>query len=63
MIILAPKPNLDAPIVAAAAWRTQLELEDPLIERLAQFVSRYQRSPFAPESGAVCTGGVGAPLS
>lgn len=62
MIILAPKPNLDAPIIATA-WRVQLELEDTLDERLAQFVSRYQRGSFTPEPGAVCTGGVGEPLS
>ena len=62
MIVLAPKPGLDVPIVATA-WRVQLELEDAADERLVEFVRRYQRGPFTPEPGATCAGGIGEPLS
>ena len=62
MIILSPRADLEAPIVAAA-WRVQLNLDDPSDERLAQFVRRYQRGPFTPEPGAICWDGVGEPLS
>lgn len=62
MIVLAPKPGLESPIVATA-WRVQLELDDAADERLVQFVRRYQRGPFTPEPGATCTNGIGAPLS
>lgn len=62
LIILAPKPDLKDPIVATA-WRVQLRLDNATDERLARFVSRYQRGPFTPEPGANCTGGIGEPLS
>lgn len=62
LIVLAPKPGLDVPIVATA-WRVQLELEDASDERLVQFMQRYQRGPFTPEPGASCAGGIGEPLS
>ncbi len=58
LIILAPMPELEVPIVATA-WRVQLELEDAEDERLQAFVDRYQRGPFTPEVGASCAfGGV-----
>ncbi len=63
LIILAPRPNLEDPIVATA-WRAQLRLEDASDERLTSFVRRYQKGPFTPEPGADCTfGGIGEPLS
>jgi hypothetical protein len=62
MIILSPRENLDAPIVATA-WRVQLNLEDATDDRLNQFVRRFQRGPFTPEPGAPCWNGVGEPLS
>jgi hypothetical protein len=62
LIVLAPKPGLDAPLVATA-WRVQLELAEASDERLVEFVDRYQRGPFTPEPGATCAGGVGEPLS
>jgi hypothetical protein len=62
LIVLAPMPGLDAPIVATA-WRVQLKLEDAFDERLQLFLNRYQRGPFTPEPGANCTfGGIGEPL-
>ena len=58
LIILAPFPGLETPIVATA-WRAQLELEDATDERLQAFVDRFQRGPFTPEPGASCAfGGV-----
>lgn len=62
LIVLAPKPSLDVPVVATA-WRVQLELEDAADERLVEFLKRYQRGPFTPEPGATCAGGIGEPLS
>lgn len=62
LIVLAPKPGLDAPIVVTA-WRVQLKLENAADERLAQFLQRYQRGPFTPEPGANCVGSVGEPLN
>jgi hypothetical protein len=62
MIILSPRENLDAPIVATA-WRVQLNLDDATDDRLAQFVQRFQRGPYTPEPGAPCWDGTGAPLS
>ncbi|MEW5957403.1 MAG: DUF3105 domain-containing protein [Chloroflexota bacterium] len=62
LILLTPKPELEAPIVASA-WRVRLELDDASDERLVEFVQRYQRGPFTPEPGAACTGGIGQPLN
>ncbi|MFC1974785.1 DUF3105 domain-containing protein [Chloroflexota bacterium] len=61
LVVLAPKPQLDAPIVATA-WRVQLNLNDASDERLGQFLSRYQQGPFTPEPGAPCFDGIGEPL-
>ena len=58
LIILAPYPGLETPLVATA-WRAQLELEDASDERLQAFVDRFQRGPYTPEPGASCAfGGV-----
>ncbi len=62
LIVMAPVPNLDSPIVATA-WRVQLNLDDAADERLVQFVNRYQKGPFTPEPGANCVGGIGEPIS
>lgn len=62
LIVLAPKPELDVPIVATA-WRVQLKLEDANDERLQAFVDQYQRGPLTPEPGANCVNGTGEPLS
>jgi hypothetical protein len=62
LIVLAPKPELEVPIVASA-WRVQLELDHAEDERLQAFVDQYQRGPFTPEPGANCVEGVGEPLS
>lgn len=62
LIVLAPKPGLDSPIIATA-WRVQLRLDDASDERLSQFLDRFQKGPFTPEPGASCTDGTGEPLS
>lgn len=62
LIVLAPKPELESPIVATA-WRVQLELDSAGDERLAAFVDEYQRGPLTPEPQANCVNGVGEPLS
>jgi hypothetical protein len=62
MIILSPREELEAPIVATA-WRVQLNLDDATDNRLDQFIQRFQRGPFTPEPGAPCWDGVGEPLS
>jgi len=59
-LILAPKPGLDETVVVTA-WQMQLTLDEVSDDRLVQFLRRYQKSPFAPESGADCIGGVGQP--
>lgn len=56
LIILAPYPGLDTPIVATA-WRAQLELENASDERLQAFVDNFQRGPYYPEPGASCAFG------
>jgi len=56
LIVLAPQPGLEVPIVATA-WRVQLNLEEATDERLQAFVDRYQRGPFTPELGASCAFG------
>jgi hypothetical protein len=62
LIVLAPKPGLQQPIVATA-WRVQLELDNVADARLAAFVEAYQRGPFTPEPQANCVNGVGEPLN
>ena len=62
LIVLAPFPGLDDPIVLTA-WRVQLRLDNASDERVRAFVERYQRGPYYPEPGAECTfGGVGEPI-
>lgn len=62
LIVMAPKPDLESPIVATA-WQARLRLENASDERLQAFLDRFQRGPFTPEPGAACAGGIGEPLS
>ena len=62
LIVLAPKPELESPIVATA-WRVQLELDNANDTCLAAFVDEYQRGPLTPEPQANCVNGIGEPLS
>jgi hypothetical protein len=62
-VLLAPKPDLEDPIVVTA-WRVQLRVDNASDERILQFIKKYQQGPFTPEPGAQCTfGGIGEPLS
>lgn len=60
--IVAPHPDLPAPVVATA-WRVQLELDGADDPRLRQFVDDFKNSEIAPLSGNRCEGGVGEPES
>jgi len=61
-VLVTPYPNLPKPVVASA-WGLQLPLDDVNDPRLALFISRYESGPQTPEPGAVCSGGIGTPLS
>lgn len=60
-VLLSPFPGLPAP-VAASAWGVQLQVDTAADERLGQFVQRFAQGPQAPEPGAPCIGGIGAPI-
>jgi hypothetical protein len=60
--ILSPYPNLVSPIVATA-WGVRLRLENADDERLLQFIRNFELSANAPEPGALCSRGVGQPIS
>jgi hypothetical protein len=59
--LLSPYPDQLAPIVATA-WGYQLLVDRANDPRLARFISRHERAPWAPEPGAPCSDGVGQPL-
>ena len=61
-VLVSPYPDLPHPIVATA-WGLQLPLDDANDARLPLFISRYEQGPQTPEPGAVCSGGIGTPLS
>ena len=60
-VILSPYPELRAPVVATA-WGNQLDLQDPMDPRLAQFIEYFRLGPQTLEPGALCIGGVGQPV-
>lgn len=61
-VLVSPYPNLPSPIVASA-WGLQLPVNDAGDARLSLFVSRYAAGPQTPEPGALCSGGLGTPIS
>lgn len=61
-VLVSPYPGLPKPVVASA-WGLQLPLDSVNDQRLSLFISRYEQGPQTPERGAVCTGGVGVPIS
>jgi hypothetical protein len=61
LVLLSPKPELEAPIVATA-WQVQLKLDEAADPRLPLFLKKYQNGPYTPEPGAPCSNGIGQPL-
>jgi hypothetical protein len=61
LVLLSPFAGLPTPVVASA-WGAQLQLPNASDPRLAEFVTKYQNSPLAPEPNAPCTGGIGSPV-
>ncbi|MBI5567443.1 MAG: DUF3105 domain-containing protein [Chloroflexi bacterium] len=61
-VLVSPYLDLPKPVVASA-WGLQLPLDDVNDARLSLFVSRYAAGPQTPEPGALCSGGVGTPIS
>jgi len=59
-VLVSPIAGQDASIIVSA-WGRQLELNDTLDERLAQFVNEFTGASSAPEPGGRCNGGVGQP--
>jgi hypothetical protein len=59
--LLSPYPGQDTP-VAISAWGYQLKVPSAGDARLSQFIARFRQGPQAPEPGAVCVGGIGAPV-
>jgi len=52
--------ELPSPVVVSA-WGRQLRLETAEDPRLEQFIQMFRQGPTAPEPGAPCGGGIGAP--
>ncbi|GII90082.1 DUF3105 domain-containing protein [Sinosporangium siamense] len=61
-MLLSPYEGLPAKIVATA-WGNQLTLDKADDPRLPRFIAKYKNGSDAPEPGALCTGGVGTPIS
>lgn len=61
-LLLSPYPELPSPVVASA-WGLQLQLDDADDPRLEQFIREYQKGPQTLEQNAICTNGVGTPIS
>jgi Protein of unknown function (DUF3105) len=60
-VLVSPFPDLPAPIVASA-WGYQVALESSDDPRLSEFVRAFRLGSQAPERGAPCTRGIGAPI-
>lgn len=61
-LLLSPYEGLSAP-VAASTWGAQVMLDSVDDERLERFIREYRNGPQTPEPGALCSGGVGAPIA
>jgi hypothetical protein len=59
-MVVSPYPGLPAPVVASA-WGAQVALDGVDDSRLGEFITKYWKSPNAPEVGASCTGAVDGP--
>ena len=59
-IVMSPYEGLDSPVVASA-WGAQVKLDGVDDPRLDQFITKYWKSPTAPEPGASCSGQADGP--
>jgi putative peptide zinc metalloprotease protein len=59
-VLASPYPGIPTSVVVSA-WGRQLRLEGADDPRLDQFVRAFRLGPQAPESGGLCTGGIGTP--
>ena len=59
-MVVSPYPGLPAPVVASA-WGKQVQLDGVDDERLEAFISKFWKSPAAPEPGASCVSGIDGP--
>lgn len=59
-LLLAPYPNLEAPIVLSA-WDRQVAADSASDDQVGEFIRAYRRAR-GPERSATCTNGVGSPV-
>lgn len=59
-VIVSPVADQDSPI-RLTSWGWYLEISDPDDTRIAQYLQEFEGAAYAPEPGAVCTGGIGNP--
>jgi len=59
-VIVSPEPDQTVPL-RLTAWGFRLDVDDADDSRVEQFVNEFAGSSSAPEPGALCSGGVGAP--
>ncbi len=59
-VIVSPVPGQE-PAIMLTSWGWQLKLTDPEDSRITQYLQEFEGTAYAPEPGAVCTGGVGIP--
>lgn len=59
-VIVSPVAEQESSI-RLTSWGWFLELNDPDDSRIAQYLQEFEGTAYAPEPGAVCTGGVGDP--
>ncbi len=61
-VIVSPMPG-QVSALKATAWGVQLDLDETGDSRLVQFLNEFEGAGSAPEPGAVCSGGIGSPLT
>ena len=58
--IVSPQPGQESPILVTS-WGWQMAVASADDGRIVQYVNEFESGPYAPEPGAVCSGGVGNP--
>lgn len=61
-LLASPHADLPSPVVLSA-WGKQLQLDTVDDPRVEQFLEAFVQGPQTPEPGAVCSGGVGEPVT